>query len=257
MNYYKRFMGDYARDTGHLSLVEHGVYTVLLDHYYSTGAPLPGSFNSLYRICRAIEEIEQAAVRTIAEAHFPLAADGCRHNHRADEEIAVWTERADANRENGKGGGRPKKPKENPDGFEVGSESQTEGETDMVSPSVPSSPSHSLFSPDSPSQPEARHLASLGDAPAREGKAKRSKRLPTAYVLPDSVRQWAKSKAPDVNLDAEVEAIRDHEFRDAHSDWDAVVRGWVRREQKTITARKSYRARGEQQPVRRAREFGT
>lgn len=27
MNYYERHLGDYARDTGHLSIMEHGVYT--------------------------------------------------------------------------------------------------------------------------------------------------------------------------------------------------------------------------------------
>jgi hypothetical protein len=31
MKFYQRHLGDYARDTAHLSLLEHGVYSVLLD----------------------------------------------------------------------------------------------------------------------------------------------------------------------------------------------------------------------------------
>jgi uncharacterized protein YdaU (DUF1376 family) len=36
MNFYKHFLGDYARDTKGLSLLEHGAYRVLLDHNYAT-----------------------------------------------------------------------------------------------------------------------------------------------------------------------------------------------------------------------------
>ena len=39
MNWYKRYIGDYQRDTGHLSMVEHGSYTLMLDTYYATGRP--------------------------------------------------------------------------------------------------------------------------------------------------------------------------------------------------------------------------
>ena len=41
MNYYQRHIGDYARDTGHLSLLEHGVYMVLLDYHYASEAGIP------------------------------------------------------------------------------------------------------------------------------------------------------------------------------------------------------------------------
>ena len=33
MNYYKRHIGDYAAKAGHLSPLEHGVYTLLIDAY--------------------------------------------------------------------------------------------------------------------------------------------------------------------------------------------------------------------------------
>ena len=41
MNYYKRHIGDYAAATRHLSMLEHGAYTMLLDVYYTSEQPLP------------------------------------------------------------------------------------------------------------------------------------------------------------------------------------------------------------------------
>lgn len=112
MNYYKRYMGDYGRDTGTLSLAEHGAYALLMDHYYSTEEPLPADHDSLYRICRAMKKDEQAAVRKVADRFFPVFKDGLRHNDRADIELSKYHTKANQNRLNGKNGGRPRK---NPD----------------------------------------------------------------------------------------------------------------------------------------------
>jgi uncharacterized protein YdaU (DUF1376 family) len=84
--WYARYPGDYGRDTAHLSLVEHGAYTLLLDHYYSTCAPLPSDISALYRICRAFDETEQRAVNSILGQFFHLDAN-TYHNSRADVEL--------------------------------------------------------------------------------------------------------------------------------------------------------------------------
>lgn len=110
MNYYERYCGDYQRDTAHLSLAEHGAYTMLLDTYFSVEKPLPAEFPSLYRVCRAMTRIEQQAVRTVAEQFFPVSAlDGLRHNRRADREIVKARPKIEAARINGRKGGRPPK----------------------------------------------------------------------------------------------------------------------------------------------------
>jgi hypothetical protein len=41
VNYYERHIGDYLKDTAHLSLLEHGIYTRLLDVYYTRECPIP------------------------------------------------------------------------------------------------------------------------------------------------------------------------------------------------------------------------
>ena len=98
MNFYKRFLGDYMRDTTHLSLTEHGAYTVLLDTMYATGKPLPADLDALCRICRVGTPLERRAVETVAEQFFPINGDGLRHNDRADREIQAHTEQAEINR---------------------------------------------------------------------------------------------------------------------------------------------------------------
>src|SRR6185312_455647 len=115
MNYYERYCGDYQRDTAHLSLSEHGAYTMLLDTYFSVEKPLPSDLPSLYRVCRAMTRLEQQAVKSVAEQFFPVSeVDGLRHNQRADREIAKARPKIEAARINRRKGGRPPKPGASP-----------------------------------------------------------------------------------------------------------------------------------------------
>lgn len=98
MNFYKRYVGDYVRDTGHLSLTEHGAYTVLLDTIYSTGKPLPADLVALCRICRASNAAERRAVASVVDQFFPVNGDGLRHNKRAHAELDAYAEQAATNR---------------------------------------------------------------------------------------------------------------------------------------------------------------
>lgn len=111
MNYYERHLGDYTRDTAHLSLLEHGVYTILLDRYYVTEQGIPD--DKKYRLARAHSKAERNAVDVVLEEFFHLE-DGIWKNLRAEEEIADYQSKARANKENGAKGGRPKKVLDNP-----------------------------------------------------------------------------------------------------------------------------------------------
>jgi uncharacterized protein YdaU (DUF1376 family) len=112
MNYYERHLGDYTRDTAHLSLLEHGVYTILLDRYYVTEEGIPD--DRKYRLARAHSKAERNAVDIVLEEFFYLDG-GIWKNQRAEEEIADYQNKARANRENGGKGGRPKRVIDNPD----------------------------------------------------------------------------------------------------------------------------------------------
>lgn len=123
MNFYKRYMSDYAKKTARLTLAQHGAYTLLLDEIYMTERPLPADVNELYRICRAMTKDEQSAVRFVADSYFPVGEDGFRHNQRASKELHLAAPSMEAARLNGSKGGRPKKEpiefsNENPVGFQ-------------------------------------------------------------------------------------------------------------------------------------------
>lgn len=114
MNYYKRHIGDYARDTGHLTALEHGIYGLLLDWYYVNERPIPDE--KANRIAKA----NRTETESVLSDFFKLGDQGWVHS-RAEREIAEYKARAETNRVTGRLGGRPKK---NPTGYESVSETK-------------------------------------------------------------------------------------------------------------------------------------
>lgn len=131
MNYYERHLGDYAKDTAHLTMIEHGAYSLLLDRYYGTEQGIPA--DQAHRVARARTREEKQAVDAVLGEFFTLV-DGIWINQRAEEEIVKAQAKIKAAQENGKRGGRPKKnptgseteTQEKPSGFYVGSETETQ-----------------------------------------------------------------------------------------------------------------------------------
>lgn len=93
-SWYARYPRDYGEKTAHLSLAEHGAYTLLLDHYMTSGGAMPIAMpiamhaaSLCYRICRAQSDEERAAVDSVVVQFFTIESDGCLHNKRADIEL--------------------------------------------------------------------------------------------------------------------------------------------------------------------------
>jgi uncharacterized protein YdaU (DUF1376 family) len=108
MHYYQHHLGDYSKDTGHLSVTEHGAYRLLLDHYYSTEAGLPSAIDKLCRIARAFSRPERDAVARVASEFFE-ERNGVLIQKRVDKELAEYRRLKEKNAANGALGGRPKK----------------------------------------------------------------------------------------------------------------------------------------------------
>lgn len=131
MNYYERHLGDYARDTSHLSMLEHGAFTLLLDRYYSSEQPIPAA--QAHRLARARTKEEQKAVDVVLEEFFKLVGEAWV-NTRVEAEIEKKESKTKAAQANGVRGGRPKKKpvgsenitQEKPSGFPLGSENITQ-----------------------------------------------------------------------------------------------------------------------------------
>lgn len=87
MNYYERHIGDYIKKTAHLSLLEHGVYTRLLDVYYDRENGIPD--DKAARLVGARTEPETQALQVVLQEFFELR-NGTWFNSRCDEEISAY-----------------------------------------------------------------------------------------------------------------------------------------------------------------------
>lgn len=86
MHYYQHHIGDYRKDTSHLTLLEHGIYRQLLDLYYISEKPLDA--NALRLICARTEEEQQIAIQLLNE--FFTKEDGKFYHSRCDAEIEAY-----------------------------------------------------------------------------------------------------------------------------------------------------------------------
>lgn len=87
MNYYERHIGDYLKDTSHLSLLEHGIYGRLLDVYYTREGAIPDA--QAARLIGARSKEEREALSAVLSEFFELI-DGHWHQGRCDAEIEEY-----------------------------------------------------------------------------------------------------------------------------------------------------------------------
>lgn len=90
MNYYERHIGDYLKDTAHLSLLEHGVYTRLLDVYYTREGGIP--ISEVARLVGAKSKDERAALAVVLAEFFVVDADKLKQA-RCEVEIARFQDK--------------------------------------------------------------------------------------------------------------------------------------------------------------------
>ena len=204
MNHYPHHLGDYTKDTMHLSPLEHGVYRLLMDAYYATEKPIPLELTSACRIARCVTDNEREAVEAVLAQFFVRADDGY-HQKRIDAEIESYRHKAMQNAKNGQFGGRPPNP----------------NKTDRVSGGLAKrNPNVTLTSNQEPITKEKKNLS-------------RATRLPKDWVLPHGWREWAIAERPDLGeiLDSVADRFRDYWVaapKGVKLDWEATWRNWVR-----------------------------
>jgi len=85
MHYYRHHIGDFLKDTGHLSNEQMGTYLRMLWKYYLDEKPLPDDCDSIAFGMRS----DERTVRLILKHFFVFSDDGWRHK-RCDQEIADY-----------------------------------------------------------------------------------------------------------------------------------------------------------------------
>lgn len=91
MHYYQFNIGDYRRDTQHLTPLEHGVYRLLLDQYYLTEIPLDA--NALRLLCiRSADDVRIA--ENILKEFFIEQQPGQFVHKRAMAEIEKYRDKS-------------------------------------------------------------------------------------------------------------------------------------------------------------------
>lgn len=213
MNFVKLYIGDYQRDTGHLSIAEHGAYLLMLQHFYATEKPLPTG-KALHRLLRAESKAEREAIDAVVAAFWIDEGVGLV-NRRALDEIRKADHQRTVNREVGKRGGRPPR-------TESETESVTRPRTESVTDADPNR---------NPSQtPDTRHQTPDKDKEQRA----RGTRF-ALDLLPEDWRAFCSETRPD--LDPGLTFARFGDYwraqpgqRGVRVDWPATWRNWCRNE---------------------------
>ena len=108
------FTEDFIAGTQHLSNEQIGIYIRLLCwNWNKRCAGLPSDNMTIYRISNCITDDERQSCNIIIKEFF-VHIDDHYQNERQLQEYLYITRRIDASKVNGKLGGRPKKPSQNP-----------------------------------------------------------------------------------------------------------------------------------------------
>lgn len=89
MNYYEHHIGDYDKNTSHLTACEDGIYSRMIRRYMDKERPLDVDTKEIKRIVRARNREEKSAVDAILKEFFHFENDGWHHK-TCDETIAAY-----------------------------------------------------------------------------------------------------------------------------------------------------------------------
>lgn len=213
MNHYPRHIGDYLRDTVGLTASEEGMYSRLMDQYYSREEPLPLARVDVYRMARARSAMDRKDVDYVLRTYFTEEADGW-HQKRCDREIEKFHGKSAAAAESA----RLSWVKRNADAMRSHMPTHSDGNASRK----PVTSNHKV---------QGQELGA--SAPPKP--EKRRQRLPDDWAIPGDWMAWAHNEKPELSA-PEIHRIsltfRDYWLGkgDARADWQATWRNWIRKE---------------------------
>jgi uncharacterized protein YdaU (DUF1376 family) len=197
LNYYERHIGDYIKDTAHLSLLEHGIYSRLLDVYYTRECGIPS--NQASRLVGARSNEELAALEIVLREFFDLDGETWVQK-RCDEVIAAHHEFI----ERQKAAGRASAAKRSSNSGSTQDEPPLLNGSDRATTGVQPPTSHSP-------------LPNIESTPTKRGRKKSVLQpLPDDFALTPELARFAAANLPDANVTEMFEAFRGK----------AIAKGW-------------------------------
>lgn len=94
LHYYTHNIGDYRRDTSHLTLLEHGVYRQLLDQYYLNEEPISLDLEKVHRHLSIKTDEEKNALTNVLQDFFNETESGYVHK-RCDDTINEYQNKSE------------------------------------------------------------------------------------------------------------------------------------------------------------------
>lgn len=169
MHYYEHNVGDYRKDTAHLSLLEHGVYRQLLDTYYLDEHPLTLDHAKLMRSHSVRNADEVQALENVLADFFERTEQGYVHK-RCEAVIGAYK----AKSANAKKSAEARWAKERGNCDAGAMRSHTDGNAN-----------HKPLTNNQ--QPKEKTKAPRAKRPSRPSKTS----LPNDFSISDRVRKWA------------------------------------------------------------------
>lgn len=198
MHYYRHHIGDFLKDTGHLSNDQMGIYLRMLWKYYLDEKPLIDDCESIAFAMRSDEKTVHLILR-----HFFVLQDGGWKHNRCDKEIADYHDKKEkaANSANAR--------------WSNATPMRTHTERNANAP---------VF--DANQEPRTNNQEPLL-------KKQRGSRLPQDFVLSKEWADFCTQQRPDLNLQNTFDSFKDFWVAKAGSggvklDWLATWRNWVR-----------------------------
>ena len=213
MNYFEKHIGDYLKDTSHLSLLEHGVYNRLFDVYYTREGGIPD--DQAARLIGARSKDERAALTSVLAEFFTLV-DGVWTQVRCDAEIDRFKD-------------KQRKAKASADARWAHIERNANASPNaMRTHSEGNAPRARPQTPDTRHQEEKENPPAARVPPAAAG-PRPTKNCPESFVVTPELQAWAMAETPAVNIEIETAKLRDHTFATARKDWPGTWRNWMRK----------------------------
>lgn len=233
MHYYRFHVGDYLSATSHLTDTEDLCYRRLLDMYYTTEAGIPTDLDRVARRVRMPRETVEVVLRDF----FKETSDGWIQD-RCEQEIAGYHDLAEIARENGKRGGRPKKPSGFPAGsqrdaagYPAGTEQEPNGNPTGTQQEPAGNPTATQTKANQ--EPITSNQEPVTNNEEVETPATDARMCPPDWQPSRELAAYACGVLKELALNKEILHFRAYKWRRPVQDWDDAWRRWVQQAAKS------------------------